>query len=93
MAVCLVSFLRQQMKHSKSTIDHFNKRLEYYVLCNILLLIVLYILTINWHGVEWTVRVEAGPGQQQGVLGVVIALDPDQEYQQVNTHQNLQNTK
>ena len=85
MAVCLV---RSEMKHSKSTIDN-NKRLEYYVLlCN-----SFYILTINWHGVEWTVRVEAGPGQQQGVLGVVIALDPDQEYQQVNTHQNLQNTK
>ena len=54
---------------------------------------VLCILTINWHGVEWTVRVEAGPSQQQGVLGVVIALDPDQEYQQVNPHQNLENIK
>ena len=62
------------------------KNLFYYV-------IVLCILTINWHGVEWTVRVEAGPSQQQGVLGVVIALYPDQEYQQVNPHQNLENIK
>ena len=47
---------------------------------------VFFILTIKWHGFKWTICVEAGSGQHQGVLGVVMVLDPNQEYQEVKSH-------
>ena len=45
-----------------------------------------FLLTIKWHGFKWTIWVEAGSGQHQGVLAVVMALDPNEEYQEVNSH-------